>query len=71
MHAFRTRDIHRFLHNRKEIIENMRYFGIILISLSVVIILIGVITPVNIIICLIVAIFLAAFGTLAILKKRK
>lgn len=71
MHAFRTRDIHRFLHNRKEITENMKYFGIILLSLSVVIILIGVITPVNIIICLIIAIVLAIFGTLAILKKRK
>lgn len=71
MLAFRTRDIHRFLHNRKEIIENMKYFGIILISLSVIIILIGVITPVNIIICLIIAIVLAIFGTLAILKKRK
>ena len=49
----------------------MKYFGIILISLSVVIILIGVITPVNIIICLIIAIVLAVFGTLAVWKKRK
>ena len=71
METLRTRDIHRPMNNRKEIIENMKNVGKILISLSAVIILIGVITPVNIIICLIISIVLAVFGTLAVLKKRK
>lgn len=48
----------------------MKNIGTILISLAIIILLIGIITPLNIVICLLSAIILAIIGVIAFIGNK-
>ena len=49
----------------------MRILGLVSLVIAVIILVLGVISPLNIIICTIVAALLFGFGAFALLKARK
>ena len=51
--------------------RNMKVLGLISLVTAIVILLLGVISPLNIITCTIIALLFAGFGAFAVFKSRK